>query len=135
YIWTPTTARRLSSLLGLAQRDLDLLGFTRRVLVGQRDFVAGRLVSHGGDQRVGAVDGAVVDLGDHHVARHTGGRCGAVRHPLDNLGAGRFLVAGDLHAQRGVLRGNGNDQLVGDALGLMDRNRKAETNRAALRVG
>src|SRR6202012_4554634 len=102
YIWTPTTARRLSSLLGLAQRDLDLLGFTRRILEGQRDFVARRLGSHGGAQRVGTVDGAVVDLGDDDVAGHAGGRRSTVRHHLDDLGAGCFLVVGDLHTQRGV---------------------------------
>ena len=93
---------RRGSLVGLAERDLHGLAVAGRVQVGQRHLVAGRPRADGGDQRVGAADHPVVDLGDHHAAGQAGGRGRAALDDLDDLGAVRRRVVADLHAQRGV---------------------------------
>jgi len=69
------------------------------------------------------------------AARQAGGCRRTIRYHLDDFGAWCALVVGDLNAQRRMRRRSGLDQLVGDPLGLIDRDRKAKSDRTALRIG
>ena len=73
----------------------------------------------------------VVDLGDHNAARQArrGGRAAAGVHDLRAVG-GR--VVADLNAKRGMRGGAVLDEFIGDALGLIDRDRETQPDRPAL---
>ena len=77
--------------LRLAEGDLNRLRCTGRVHIRQRHVVSGCLRAHRRDQRVGAVDRAVVDLGDHHATRQSRRRGRTVS---DHLGDRRPVRAG-----------------------------------------
>ena len=58
----------------------------------------------------------------------------AVLDDLDDLRAVRGGVIADLNPQRGMRGGSAADELVGDAFGLVDRNRETQTDRTALGI-
>src|SRR6478609_11223949 len=130
---------RSAVALALAQGEFGRLR-PAVALVGQRDLVARLVGPDLTDQRRAALDRSVVELGDHVAGLQPRLGRGTVRG--DGRGAARALVRDGraagllLHRHRradhrvdGLAR---LDQLLGDVLGLVDRDGEAEADRTGL---
>ena len=127
------------SALVAVQRQRGLLG-AAAPLVRHGDLVARSVLADGGDQTVGTVDRHAVDRRDHVAGLEPGLLARAAGGGLLDLGpGGRDATGGDRVAHRDadtcVGRRLARGELLHDRPRLVDRDREAEADRAALALG
>src|SRR5690606_13660300 len=104
-------------------------------LVADADLVAGLLGPDGGDQLVGAGDRLAVHRGDHVVLLQAGLVGGAALGRLDDADAVALLGRGDRRVDGRVVGAAALDELLGDRLGLLDRDGEAQADGTGLAAG